>query len=150
MNKSQCACVVLLTALPLLAACNREPRPSVSPVGRWEGTLTTTTGGSGTEPFTADIGSVEGVGSSYEGTFTVGDSAYDVQGSYLGANQGGDHFRFNALPAELRAAVSDPFPYGFNWSGTMTASRYTGTWSNYSYPDRELLGEGTFRLERLP
>ena len=70
MDKNRCLKLVLLaTTFSVLVACNRgvrlppgEERPSahgdqgsVSAIGSWRGTLTTTAGGSGTQLFTAEI-----------------------------------------------------------------------------------------------
>ena len=134
----------------LLAACNRnrEPQPSVSSVGSWQGTLTTVTGSSGTQPFTAEITEVDGT--LYEGVFTVDKTVYNVSGHYDGGNQNGERFTLTASPPELRATVSDPFPYGFNWLGLMTETEYAGDWYVYEYPNRERSSEGTFSLERAP
>ena len=142
--------LVLLVALLILAACNREPRSSVSPVGLWQGTLTTTSGGSETQLFTAEVSKIAQSQNLYEGRFTVGNTAYSVTGSYVRGEVGGERFEFSAPPPELQAANSDPFPYGFNWSGFVTGANYTGDWFHYNYPDRKPLGAGTFTLERLP
>jgi hypothetical protein len=151
MNKKWPSRLVLFVGvLSALASCNREAQPSVSPVGSWRGTLTTISGGAGIQTFSAEITEVAQVESLYEGTFIIGDTLHNVSGSYLGNAQEGTHFSFNASPSELQAAVSDPFPYGFNWSGLMTETRYTGNWYVYEYPDGELSSEGTFSLERLP
>ncbi len=146
MNKSYLQLVLLVTAVFTLAACDREAQPSVSAVGSWQGTLTTITGGSGTQLFTAEITEVDRT--LYEGVFTVGETVYNVSGHYDGGDQNG--VTFIASPSELQAAVSDPFPYGFNWLGLTTETKYAGDWYVYEYPNRERSSEGIFSLERLP
>jgi len=60
----------------------------VSPVGSWQGTLTTVTGGSGTQPFTAEITQVDAEYADYVGVFTVNDEVYNVTGKYGGYYEG--------------------------------------------------------------
>lgn len=91
----------------LAPACSStQPEPLASPVGSWRGTLTTITGGSGTEPFAAEITEVAAVDADYAGVFTVGNEVYNVTGVYNGTNDEGDIFVFKIPLEELQPAVS--------------------------------------------
>ncbi len=126
-----------------------RPEPSVSPVGSWQGTLTTTTGGSGTEPFTAEVIESETGGRDYTGVFTVDDKVYNVSGFYSGASDGEEAFIFEIPLDEIQPAVSPAEFYGLTWSGAMTESTYSGGWFfNSETANRTPAGE--FNLERLP
>lgn len=124
-----------------------EPEPAVSPVGSWEGTLTTAVGGSGTEAFTATV--TERGPTDYTGVFTVGDRTYNVSGFYSGKNSEGDAFVFQIPLAELGPTVSPAPNPGLAWSGQMTKSSFTGGWfledESGARPE-----SGTFALERRP
>jgi hypothetical protein len=141
---------LFMTVLSVLAACNREAQPSVSAVGSWQGTLTTMTGGSGTQSFTAEITEIEDENADYAGVFTVGDEVYNVIGRYNGYYQG-EIFVFQAPLSEVQPALSPVTPLGFNWSGVMTKNTYQGGW--YIFKDieaRDPSQAGEFSLERLP
>ncbi|ADI15971.1 hypothetical protein [Truepera radiovictrix] len=147
--KTRTALWGLLATLFLLAACSREPRPSVSPVGHWEGTLTTTTGGSGTEPFTAEITALEPEEATYAGVFTVGDEVYQVTGCYSGASDEGDVFVFTIPLEALQPTRSPPRFYGMSWSGSLVGNDYSGYWS-FNSEESPYVPAGTFFLKRLP
>jgi hypothetical protein len=66
-------------------------------VGSWQGTLTTMTGGSGSQPFTAEIAEIGAEGAGYTSVFAVGDEAYNVTGHFSGKYQEGEYFNFQAL-----------------------------------------------------
>jgi hypothetical protein len=107
------------------------------------------TGGSGTEPFTAEIVAGEAEDADYAGVFTVGDEVYNVTGGYNGRNNEGDIFIFEVPLEELQPTVSPVEFYGMMWSGPLTEDSYSGGWffnSETSY----LSPAGEFRLERLP
>ena len=121
----------------------------MSPVGSWQGTLTTTTGGSGTEPFVAEIDLVDPKTSTYEGSLNVGTEAYCAVGGY-NPYISEDHFTLRTTPAELGAALSPGPPfYGTEWYGEMTEDSWEGEWYLRT-KDAERSREGTFKLERLP
>lgn len=149
MHKQILRVALLAVVLTSLAACNREPQPLVNPVGSWQGTLTTMTGGSGTQAFTAEISGTSLEYADYAGTFTVEDKRYNVTGNFNGRYEEGEYFAFQAPPEELRSTLSPVIPLGFNWSGVMTATEYTGEWF-ITEEDRGLSRRGTFNLERLP
>ncbi len=148
MNKQVLRFGLFTVIFMMLAACNREAQPLVSPVGSWQGTLTTTTGGSGTEPFTAEITRTE-TGGDYTGVFTVGDTVYNVSGFYNGTNDEGEIFIFELPLGELQPTVSPAEFYGLTWSGPMTENTYSGGWFfNSETANRTPAGE--FGLERRP
>ena len=129
MNKNRFAKLALVV-VALLAACNREPQPSVSPVGSWQDTLTTTTDGSGTQAFTAEISELESEDADYAGVFTVGDKVYSVTGFYNGTNDEGEIFIFKIPLDELQPTVSPIRFDGMMWSGPMTENTYSGAGSS--------------------
>ncbi len=141
--------VLLVTVLSTLAACSREEQPSVSAVGSWQGTLTTTTGSSETQPFTAEITEIDAEDADYTGVFTVGDKVYNVTGFYNGTNYEGDAFIFQIPLEELQPTVSPVEFYGMMWSGQMTEDTYSGGWF-LNRGDNVRSPAGTFSLERLP
>ena len=151
MNANRFAKLVLVV-IALLASCNREEQPSVSAVGSWQGTLTTMTGGSGTEPFTAEITQVGAENADYAGVFAVGNEVYNVTGRFNGSNQDGEYFVFEAPLSELQPTVSPVTPLGFTWSGLMTEDTYQGVWFIFrgNEEDGNPPQEGEFSLERLP
>lgn len=149
MNKWFLRLVLLVAAFSVLAACSREAQPSVSAVGSWQGTLTTVTGGSGTQPFTAEITEINAEDADYAGVFTVGDKVYNVTGLYSGTNDEGDAFVFQIPLEELQPTVSPVEFYGMMWSGQMTEDGYSGGWFlNSETANRTPAGE--FALERAP
>ena len=134
----------------LLGACNREPQPSVSPVGLWQGTLTTTSSGSRTQTFTAEISEADAEYADYKGVFTIDSESYGITGNFKGKYEVGEFFEFYAPLPELQPTTSPTRPGpGFHWSGVVTATEYAGDW----FVVEENLGfssHGTFKLERLP
>lgn len=117
----------------------------MNPAGSWVGTLTTD--GAGTETFTADI--TQASVANYEGVFTVGGRAYNVAGSYSGANSEGHAFTFQISLAELGPTVSPTINPGVVWSGQLTDRVYSGGWFREE-EDGTRSQTGTFRLERRP
>lgn len=120
--------------------------PPVSPVGSWQGTLITTTGGLGTEPFAAEITQA---GAAYEGVFTVGETTYNVNGFYNGTSKEGDIFIFDVPLEELQPTVSPVEFYGMMWSGPMAGDTYSGGWF-FNSETANFTPAGEFSLERLP
>jgi len=140
--------MVLATALVTLVACNREAQSSVSPVGLWQGTLTTMTGGSGTQPFTAEIAkSASEAGGGFTGVFTVGDKVYEVTGGNRHINGKSEIFTFSIPLEELQPTLSPVEFYGMMWSGPMIENTYSGDWVFESETEYHT---GEFSLERRP
>ncbi len=134
----------------LVPTCNPvRPGLSVSPIGFWQGTFTTTTGGSETVPFTAEITQAKAGSTNYAGVFTVSGKVYNVTGFYHGTNDEGEIFIFEIPLDELQPTVSPVEFYGMRWSGPLTENTYSGGWFfNSETANRTPAGE--FRLERLP
>ncbi len=92
MDKDRFAKLVLVIAVSLLAACNREPQPSLSPVGSWQGTLKVIKFPRPTTPFTAEI--VAADYGEYRGVFTLGEASYNATGYFAGSEEKGERFIF--------------------------------------------------------
>lgn len=126
MNKKRWVRLLVLVGLVSFTACSREAQPSISPVGAWQGTPTTLSGGSGTQPFAAKIDLAEA--GTYEGSLRVGAEVYRAVGGYnpyIGEN----HFALRTSPAERDAALSPGPPfYGVEWYGELTDNSWEGKW----------------------
>lgn len=132
----------------LAPMCSQPPpEPPVNPSAFWEGTLTTTTGGSGTEPFTAEITRISAA--YYEGIFRVGEKTCNVTGSYNGTGDEGSVFAFSIPLEELGPTVSPGIFPGLTWSGSLTESTYSGGWFREE-EDGTRSQTGKFALERRP
>lgn len=111
--------------------------------------MTTTIGGSGTEPFTAEIDLVDVETGSYEGSLSVGAEVYRAWGGY-NPYISEDYFALRVDLADMEAALSPGPPfYGTEWSGAMIGGSWEGEWY---FRGEDGKGEegGTFSLERLP
>ncbi len=119
----------------------------MSPIGNWEGTLTFTEGGSGFQPFTAQIEGAPENG--FTSVFTVSDTSFAVTGRYSYTSDAGEElYVFESLEAELVPAVVPALFTGLVWSGSLTETAYSGVWAQESNSD--VVASGTFALERLP
>ena len=168
MNKLGLRLVLFAAVLTSLVACSGDVSPppcsqasdslapTCSPVpptpvatGSWEGTLTTITGGSGTQSFTAKIDLTNSETGTYTGILNVGAETYNVSGGY-NPYISEDYFVLRALLDELTPALSPGPPfYGTEWYGEMTQDRWEGKW-NLNAKDEQKSQAGTFTLERLP
>lgn len=107
------------------------------------------TGGSGTQPFTAEITESAAEEAEYAAVFTVGDTVYDVTRFYNGTNDEGDIFIFEVPLDQLQPTVSPVEFYGLMWSGPMTEDTYSGGWFFNSEAEYRTPA-GEFSLERRP
>lgn len=121
------------------------PEMELNPIGSWEGSLTTLEGGSGSQPFTAEVSAAAGSSSDYSGVFTVGSQLYNV----TGAHQSGNVYLFNVPIDEIQPAVTPEEFFGMAWSGMLTETSISGTWFFKEEAGSQRVS-GTFALERRP
>ena len=168
MNKLGLRLVLFAAVLTSLVACSGDVypppcsqasdslAPTCSPVpptpvatGSWEGTLTTITGGSGTQSFMAKIDLTNSETGTYTGILNVGAETYNVSGGY-NPYTSENYFALRASLDELAPALSPGLPfYGIEWYGEMTKNHWEGRWS-LNAKDEQKSQAGTFTLERLP
>ncbi len=120
--------LLMVVVVSLLASCNREPQPLVSPVGSWQGTLTVMKFPSPVLPFTAEITEANSAETEYEGVFTLDGTSRNVTGYFAGKEGESERFVFEEPLSEMQNAESPPVPSppGYRWVGLMTPDTYQG------------------------